>query len=496
MVLWGTGTYLTQVATGSSAPDFPSFFGGVLHSSYLNTLSEYGVKGHKPNNGTFSQRTVITPSFNTATIDDADIQPELQAQINAQNLPAPDANTIYFIFFPQGKTITMGGHNSITGFCAYHGTTVISGQPHIRYAVMPNDAQDAGCGASVGFGNMTSVASHELIETMTDPEVGLAQVVGPPLTWYVPSNSVAVNGGGEIMDVCNGRQATVTGGDGRSYTVQKVFSDEAFNQSPSLTTACISSAPTRTFNVGSAAIAEGDTGTRVLRIPVTLSAPSFFNQAVNFAVTNGTAHGGTHAATGVDFITAHGTMHFNARTTSPFTTVTQQYINVTIDGDITVEPTENFTVTLTNAASSVGATGGRPTASYILGRSTTKATIFNDDPLAGNKLSIGDMSIVEGAIGNRAIAFPVTLARPSVGATTVHWKLANGTAHIGTDFTGSTTGTITLPNGATVGYVSVTIPPHASYPTTKSFTLSITSASGGGGGSIIRLTGIGTIIHS
>ncbi len=77
---------------------------------------------------------------------------------------------------------------------------------------------DTGCGGSSVFNNQTSVASHELIETITDAEVGLASVVGPPLAWYDSAN-------GEIGDICNGQQGSIVGGDGRTYTVQKEWSN-------------------------------------------------------------------------------------------------------------------------------------------------------------------------------------------------------------------------------------------------------------------------------
>jgi subtilisin-like proprotein convertase family protein len=77
---------------------------------------------------------------------------------------------------------------------------------------------DTGCGTGTPFANQQSVASHELIEAVTDPEIGLATVVGPPIAWYDSSF-------GEIGDICNAQQGTVVGGDGVTYTVQKEFSN-------------------------------------------------------------------------------------------------------------------------------------------------------------------------------------------------------------------------------------------------------------------------------
>lgn len=72
----------------------------------------------------------------------------------------------------------------------------------------------AGCGTGTVTQNTDSVASHELIEAVTDPAVGLATVFGPPLGWYdQPDNQ-------EIGDLCNAPQGTCGG-----FSVQKEWSN-------------------------------------------------------------------------------------------------------------------------------------------------------------------------------------------------------------------------------------------------------------------------------
>ena len=100
-----------------------------------------------------------------------------------------------------------GGSNSCVagGFCAYHGTFKRNGQ-NVFYGVMPHMSSgsgcDSGCGASTPLNNQTSVASHELIEAVTDPAVGLANVYGPPLAWHNKTY-------GEIGDICNAQQSSI-----------------------------------------------------------------------------------------------------------------------------------------------------------------------------------------------------------------------------------------------------------------------------------------------
>jgi hypothetical protein len=244
MVLWGSGTYQSFVQQTSS-PSLATFYGGAVNCAYVDWLAEYDTNvapaggGSGTNQtigrGTFLQQFTIAPSAanDGTTITDAQIEAELVAQINAGHLPAPvtdaagNVNTLYMIHFPKGKTIMQGGFASCVsgGFCAYHSTLVRNAQD-VYYGVLPDMSTgsgcDVGCGTGTAFGNQTSVASHELIEAVTDPAVGLAAAFGPPLAWYDPNGN-----NGEIGDICNGQQGTVVGGDGVSYTVQAEWSNAA-----------------------------------------------------------------------------------------------------------------------------------------------------------------------------------------------------------------------------------------------------------------------------
>jgi hypothetical protein len=235
-VIWGAGTYFPQI-TGGGTPSASSFLGGVTNSSYMDWLNEFDTNitsfvggagtNQRIGRGSFAGKITITPSAanNGATIDDAtNIQPELNAQITAGNLPAPDENTLYVLFFRQGQTITQGGATSMVQFCAYHGTFTRNAKS-VAYAVMPDftPALGGGCGNNATpFNNVTSVISHEMIEAVTDAEVGLATVYGPPLAWYDPTN-------GEIGDICNAQQGSVVGGDSVTYVVQTEFSNSVAN---------------------------------------------------------------------------------------------------------------------------------------------------------------------------------------------------------------------------------------------------------------------------
>ncbi len=236
-VLYGAGTYAPYVAA-TGAGTTGAFYNAVVGSSHVTWLNN-DYKTTAPvqaiGAGTFAGQVQITPSAaNTPTaqnictksgsvrIKDAQIQAELKLQIAAGKIPAPDANTYYAIYFPANVGIQQSTSCSGVQFCAYHGTVAAStGIAEFYYGILPDFTSPAfatGCGGSTQYNNVTSVSSHELIEAITDPEVGIAKVVGKPLAWYNTTY-------GEIGDICNGQQGTITGTDGASYVVQTEWSN-------------------------------------------------------------------------------------------------------------------------------------------------------------------------------------------------------------------------------------------------------------------------------
>jgi len=112
--------------------------------------------------------------------------------------------------------------------------------------------------------------------------------------------------------------------------------------------------PLPTLSIDDVTGNEGNAGTAVAVFTVTLSAAASGVVSVNYATTDGTA------AAGTDFVTASGTLTFAAGETS-------KKVNVTVNGDTSVEPDETFAVTLSAAS---GAT---------LAKASGSGTITNDD---------------------------------------------------------------------------------------------------------------------
>ena len=253
-VIYGAGSYAPYIGSYIA-----SFTGQLLGSGVLDWLHEYSTPsvsgtGQTIGRGTYAGTYAITPTAaNTGSqIFDSQVQAELAAQIAAGDLPSPDANTSYAIFFPHGEQICQGGSCSgvAGGFCAYHGTFTY-GAVTATYQVMPDNQAgsglDTGCGSSTPAGNETSVLTHELVETITDPWVGFATTFSPPLAWYDGTN-------GEIGDICNAQQGIFVGTDSVSYTMQQLFSNAASNciVSPPYAPPTITSAATTTFVNGTA----------------------------------------------------------------------------------------------------------------------------------------------------------------------------------------------------------------------------------------------------
>jgi len=203
VVLWGPNV------DSNISSQLPGYYTAVTNSAYFDWLSEYNAGGATIGRGSFIGMTTITPSTSATSITDQTIASELDRQITGGHLPVNDANTIYMVYFPSNISISMQGSRSCVQFCAFHSTYQRS-NGNLYFGVMPDlgGACAGGCGAGSKFQSTTSVSSHELIETVTDPAVGLNV-----LSWYDDAQ-------GEIGDICNAQEGSVAG-----YTVQKEWSN-------------------------------------------------------------------------------------------------------------------------------------------------------------------------------------------------------------------------------------------------------------------------------
>ena len=108
------------------------------------------------------------------------------------------------------------------------------------------------------------------------------------------------------------------------------------------------------ITIGDESITEGNAGTKIVTLTLTLSAPSGRTVTVNYATANGTASAGS------DYVAKSGTVTFAAGTTTAS-------ITVTINGDTNSESNQTFRVNLSAPSNAT------------LARTFATVTILNDD---------------------------------------------------------------------------------------------------------------------
>jgi hypothetical protein len=134
-----------------------------------------------------------------STIPDAFIRSRLQADINSGLLQAPNANTLYVVYVQPDVAVDLGSGQGTTqqGILGYHTAFVGANQAPIRYAVVVSPGGAAHNSvlpeATTAIDQMTAVASHELAEAVTDPDVD-STVNNGRLGWFDPQR-------GEIGDI-------------------------------------------------------------------------------------------------------------------------------------------------------------------------------------------------------------------------------------------------------------------------------------------------------
>src|SRR5258708_38134926 len=97
-----------------------AFFAFVLASPYLVQLGEYSTPKYKIVAGRVAGTAQVSNPAPGASVTDAAIQQMLEGEVARQSLPAPTANTLYFVFLPSGVTVVASKDRSCQAFCGYH----------------------------------------------------------------------------------------------------------------------------------------------------------------------------------------------------------------------------------------------------------------------------------------------------------------------------------------------------------------------------------------
>jgi len=222
------------------------------------------------------------------------------------------------------------------------------------------------------------------------------------------------------------------------------------------------------ISINDVSLNEGNSGTTAFTFNVTLSPASSQTVTVNYATANNTA-----IAPG-DYVSVSATtLTFNPNETS-------KSITVSVNGDTTVEPNENFNVNLS------GATNAEIADNQGIG------TILNDDgTLPG--ISINDITLNEGNSGATAFIFTVNISPVSSQAVTVNYATANGTAVAPGDYTTvPATTLLTFGAGEVSKQISVSVVGDTTIEPDENFTVNLSNPSNA---FIADNQGIGTIVN-
>src|SRR6476659_1743506 len=220
------------------------------------------------------------------------------------------------------------------------------------------------------------------------------------------------------------------------------------------------------ISIDDQSVTEGDAGTSTLTFNVTLSNPSDQTVTVDYTTTDGTA------------TTADGDYDAAANSVTFDPGQTAKTVDVTVNGDLTHESDETFTVDLSNALNG----------NVVAGSGT--GTILDDD--ASPTISVANASVTEGNVGDTTLSFDVTLSVVSAGTVTVDYTTTNGSATVATGDYDAASDTLTFDPGQTTKTVDVTVHGDTTYETDEGLTLDLSNANGA---TIADDSGTGTITN-
>jgi Calx-beta domain len=164
------------------------------------------------------------------------------------------------------------------------------------------------------------------------------------------------------------------------------------------------------ISISSAAVTEGDTGLRSVKLLVSLSKPTNVAVTATAVTAIGTANGvASPTVAGGDFVLLTKTMTFSPGQVA-------KSIGVKLLPDATIEGAESFTVELSGV---VGAD---------IGDGIGTVTIEDDDVTVGFRISIGDVTIREGGEKSRSVTVPVHFSEAAPSSFVIAYQTIDGSA--------------------------------------------------------------------
>jgi hypothetical protein len=205
---------------------------------------------------------------------------------------------------------------------------------------------------------------------------------------------------------------------------------------------------TALFSIGSAVIVEGNTGAQNAAVTVSLSKPHSNAVTVDYRTANGTATAGS------DYNAVSGRLTFAKNQMS-------KTILVPVIGDRAIESNETFFVNLRNAKGARIANG------------QAVVSIVDNEP----RVSISNVSQVEGASGTTPLNFTVSLSAAYDQPVTVNYATTDGSAIAGTDYTAAA-GSLVFAPGETSKTIPVLVNNNPAAGPDTSFFVNVTTPNG------------------
>ncbi|KAJ3004421.1 UNVERIFIED_CONTAM: hypothetical protein HDU68_005121, partial [Siphonaria sp. JEL0065] len=188
-----------------------SFFKNIVQSDFYATLSQYStpmnVFGSTQLVNSYGRfgKSVTVNTTEYGHITDANSIPKILKSLVKSGLITPSERKYYPLLFGPEYDSILGG---CSVYCSYHQSLLYKKQL-IIYSVQPH-CSTACCSTANGFDSLTCVASHDLVESVTDPTLAGAG--------WLSTNFQ------EVGDICGDRPAQILGYDGVSYVVNEFWS--------------------------------------------------------------------------------------------------------------------------------------------------------------------------------------------------------------------------------------------------------------------------------
>jgi hypothetical protein len=213
---------VTLAGMNPTIRDYVIDFGAKIGASnYWKTVMDgYGVGA-----ATDGDHRELPDTFSNVTMSDSDLRTWFATEIGKGTLPYPDDDTVYMLYIPQATTITIDNPpgKNCSGYGGYHNSGQVAkpgddaGTQTFVYAVMAEcEGLISGVTDQDIMDEETEIATHELAEAATDPDVAF----GKP-GYYMDNNDAwAPNQrGGEVGDLCEASPGTREG----NWAVQTIW---------------------------------------------------------------------------------------------------------------------------------------------------------------------------------------------------------------------------------------------------------------------------------